>query len=159
VGRVTASAIASRFGTLEAVAGASAEEFRGIQGVGPVLAGSLVSFFSDPVTRRTVQDLRDAGVDPVGAAPAASGPLEGISIVFTGTLSMPREEARRIAAALGATVTDSVSGRTGLVVAGPGAGSKLDRARGLGIRIIDEAGFLRLAGEPGTDDNREDGDA
>lgn len=158
VGRVTASAIATRFGTLDSVAGASEEEFRSVQGIGPVLAGSLVSFFSDPVTRRTVQDLRDAGVEPAGAAPSASGPLEGTVVVFTGTLSMPREEARRIAAAMGATVTESVSGRTGLVVAGSGAGSKLERARRLGIRIIDEAGFLRLAVEPGTDDNREDGD-
>jgi DNA ligase (NAD+) len=146
VGRVVASALSAAFGSMEAISKASAEGLREIDGIGPVLAQSLTAFFGSEVTSGVVRRLKESGVAMGSARKASPGPLSGLTIVFTGTLSISREAARELAEKAGARVVESVSVKTGLVVAGPGAGSKLERARSLGVEVIDEAAFLRMTG-------------
>jgi len=146
VGRVVARALAGRFGSIEAIAAARVQDLMSVPGIGPVLADSLVRFFDDPVTSGALMRLIDAGVAPRQEAMERSNVLGGQTIVFTGSLSMPRDEARRLAESLGAKVTDSVTSRTTLVVAGPGAGTKLGKARSQGIEIIDESEFMKRYG-------------
>ena len=120
-----------------------------IDGVGPVAAEHLCAFFAEPHNRAAVERLLDAGVQPEAQARVAStSPVAGLTIVFTGTLEkMSRDEAKAKAIALGAKVSGSVSKKTDLVVAGPGAGSKLEDARKLGVAVIDEDAWLeRIAG-------------
>ncbi|PPB81464.1 DNA ligase (NAD+) [Albidovulum inexpectatum] len=131
-----------------AEADAAWAELTGIDGIGPVLALSLSDAFSNPPERaafdRLVAELRRI-VPP--EAVAKDSPVAGKTIVFTGTLEkMTRDEAKARAKALGAKVTDSVSRKTDLVVAGPGAGSKARKAAELGIEIIDEDAWLALIG-------------
>ena len=148
VGRVAARSLAGVFGTLDCLAGASREQLMTVDGIGPVLAESLHLFFRDPVTRGGLDALLAAGVSPLAHAggEGAAGRLSGLTIVFTGTMAVPREEATELAVRHGAKVTESVSSSTSLVVAGPGAGSKLERARELGVRVVDEAGFMEMIG-------------
>jgi DNA ligase (NAD+) len=154
VGEATALALAGHFGSLEAIEAASTDEIQQVPDVGPVVALHLKDFFGEPHNRKVIRALRDAGVTwPEGEPVVRSdgGPLAGEVIVITGTLgSMSRDEARAAARAAGATVTDSVSRKTTLLVAGADPGSKLRKADELGVRIADEAGFLRLLGR-GTD--------
>ncbi len=151
VGRVVAQALASHFGTLQGIREASVDEMLEISGIGPILARSLHWFFRDPVTRSGLDSVLDAGVTPVEKElPATSGRLAGMTIVFTGALRMSREDARALAEENGARVSGSVSSRTALVVAGPGAGSKLEKARSLRIRTVDEDGFLEMLGDRGV---------
>ena len=144
VGRAVSGYIALRFATLEDVMDSTPEELTEIEGIGPVLACSVHTFFTDPVTRRVVERLREAGFSPRTEALSASRVLEGLTIVFTGSLSISRTEAAALALRAGAHVTGSVSSRTDLVITGAGAGGKLDRARNLGIRIADESEFLDM---------------
>lgn len=142
VGAVTAAAVARRFETLSRLEGATPDQLLEIGGIGPVTASAVHSFFSDPVTSGVVRGLRAAGFDPREPLRDTGGRLEGQVIVFTGSLSVPREEARAMAEEAGARTAGSVSGSTTLVVAGPGAGSKLDQARKLGVRVVSEQEFL-----------------
>lgn len=146
VGRTVAGLLSSRFEDLEEVMEADRETLTDIEGVGPVLAESLHRFFRDDVTRGVVDRLLKAGFQPRGSS-SGSGrkPLQGLTLVFTGSIAIPRDEARAMAESAGARVTGSVSSRTDLVVAGPGAGGKLDSARKMGIEIIDESEFLARA--------------
>lgn len=144
VGAVTARAVALRFRNLDALEGCTPEELLSVEGIGPVTASAVRAFFEDPVTARVIQGLREAGFDPVEDAAPLGTRLAGQTIVFTGALSMPREEAQVQAVASGAKTAGSVSSKTTLVVAGPGAGSKLEKARELGIPIISEDEFLKL---------------
>ncbi len=147
IGRVTANALAGRLGSLDRIRHAGGEDFLEVSGIGPVLARSLCEFFTNPVTSGMLERLLEAGVAPVEAAPLEGGGiLSGLTIVFTGTLSMSRDRARALAESHGAKVTDAVTSVTGLLVAGPGAGSKLARASELGIRTVDEEGFLDMIG-------------
>ncbi|MEM6478471.1 MAG: NAD-dependent DNA ligase LigA, partial [Pseudomonadota bacterium] len=123
------------------------QDLLGIDGVGAVMARSLISAFA--------QDAERASIDRIAAeldildeeAPAAASPVAGQTIVFTGTLEkMTRAEAKARAEAMGAKVSGSVSAKTDLVVAGPGAGSKAKKAQKLGIKLIDEDGWLELIG-------------
>ncbi len=119
-----------------------------IDGVGAVLADAVIAFFADPHTQGAVARLL-AHVTPRDAeAPSAQdSPVAGKTIVFTGTLEkVSRAEAKARAEALGAKVSGSVSAKTDLVVAGPGAGSKLKKAVELGIETLDEDGWLALIG-------------
>ena len=122
--------------------------------MGPVVALHLQDFFNEPHNRKVIGQLRDAGVTWPEGKPFArrdDGPLAGEVVVITGALaSMSRDEARSAARSAGATVTDSVSRKTTLLVAGADPGSKLRKATGLGVRIVDEADFLHLVGR-GTD--------
>ncbi len=150
VGEATALALARHFGGLDALQAASTEEIQKVPDVGPVVALHLQDFFGEPHNRKVIRALRDAGINWPEGDPVVSsddGPLAGEVIVITGTLgSMSRDEARAAARAAGATVTDSVSRKTSMLVAGTDPGSKLRKASDLGVRIEDEAGFLRLIG-------------
>ena len=152
VGEATALALATHFGSLEALQSATLEEIEEVRDVGPVVAAHVRDFFAEERNRAVIDALRRHGVHWPDAAPqraAAGGPLEGETVVITGTLAtLTRDEARDAARAAGATVTDSVSRRTTLLVVGAEAGSKLRKAQELGVPVVDEDGFLRRLGAP-----------
>ena len=118
--------------------------------VGPVVAESIAAFFREKHNREVIEQLRAAGVkwkegERAKAAPA--GPFTGKIVVLTGTLAaMSRDEAKERIEAAGGKVTGSVSKKTDYVVAGEEAGSKLDKAKELGVPVLDEKGFLKLLG-------------
>ena len=141
---------------LTRVAAETPERFEEIEGVGPMVAGSLAAWFGpDGPGNGVLEDLADAGVEaelPAPRAVAAAGPLSGRSVVVTGTLEgFSREEAEEAVRAAGGKVAGSVSKKTDYVVAGEKAGSKLAKAQELGVPVLDEAGFRALlaGGEPG----------
>lgn len=147
VGEATAGALALHFGTLAALRSASVEQILEVPDVGPVIAAHVQAFFATPANRAIVDRLIAAGLNwPESAsAPRARGALDGITVVLTGTLtSMTRESAATVLQALGAKVSGSVSKRTSYVVAGAEAGSKLARARELGVAVLDETGLAQL---------------
>ncbi len=123
-------------------------ELESIEGIGPTIAEALSEFFCEPRNRRLVEELaREVEIEPVRGPAAESSPLAGRTVVFTGELSrMSREEARRRAEELGAKVTNSVSRRTDFVVVGENPGSKFEKARQLGVRIVDENEWYRMIG-------------
>ncbi len=143
VGEATARALAARFGTLEAVMAADEEALRAVPDVGPEVARSVRAFFGEPANRASLERMLDAGLDVFRPAPAAGqSVLAGKTFVFTGTLNgLSRQEARRRVEALGGRVTASVSRKTDFVVVGADPGSKADRARDLGVPVLDEAAF------------------
>ena len=118
--------------------------------VGPVAAASVLDHFASGAGATTLRRLRELGIDPAGTRPgtgaaATAGPLAGKTFVLTGTLpTLSRDEASAMVRAAGGTVSGSVSKQTDFVVAGEEAGSKLEKARKLGVSVIDEAGFRRL---------------
>ena len=124
-------------------------ELTSINGVGEVMAQSLVEAFQNPAERHAIDALAaQLMVQPVQARGAVDSPVAGLTVVFTGTLEkMTRAEAKARAEALGAKVAGSVSAKTDLLVAGPGAGSKAKEAERLGVRMIDEDGWLQLIGD------------
>ena len=150
VGESTALALANHFGRLEAIAGASAEEIEQVRDVGPVVAAHVRDFFAEERNRAVLAALQERGVSWPERTPVRSvesGPLSGETLVITGTLaSMTRDRARDAARAAGATVTDSVSRKTTLLVAGAEAGSKLRKAQELGVTIVGEEEFKRRLG-------------
>jgi DNA ligase (NAD+) len=147
VGESTALALATHFGRLEALESATLDEVQQVRDVGPVVAAHVRDFFDEPRNRKVIAELRRRGVSWPDVAPtraSAEGPLSGETLVITGTLAnLTRDEARDAARAAGATVTDSVSKKTTLLVVGADAGSKLRKAQELGITIIDEDEFRR----------------
>jgi DNA ligase (NAD+) len=150
VGEATALALASHFGRLEALEAASIEQIEEVRDVGPVVAAHVRGFFAEERNREVIAALRRHGVTWPDAEPrpaAGDGALAGETVVITGTLStMTRDQARDSARAAGATVTDSVSRRTTLLVVGAEAGSKLRKAEELGVPVIDEDEFRRRLG-------------
>ena len=117
--------------------------------IGPEVANALLDFFEEPHNREVLADLRAAGVEPEDVVwETKQSPVSGKTIVFTGSLeTVSRDEAKAQAEALGAKVAGSVSAKTDLVVAGPGAGSKLKKAQDLGVEVIDEAAWGRIVAE------------
>jgi DNA ligase (NAD+) len=146
IGEVASRDIAAEFKTLEALWSATEEELMAVKGVGPVAAASVRRFFTSPVTSAVVRHLHDAGFNPVENSIKRGTSLSGETVVFTGQLSVNRQEAGRIALAAGAKVTTAVTGSTTLLVAGESAGSKLTKAQKLGVRVVSEEEFLVLAG-------------
>lgn len=149
VGETTARDLAQHFGSLEAVMDADEEALLGVRDVGPVVAGSIRRFFAEPHNREIVRALQAAGVEPVHEAAPQSGslPLAGKTLVLTGTLpTWTRDEATRHIMAAGGKVSGSVSKKTAYVVAGEEAGSKLEKARSLGVTVLDEDGLKALLG-------------
>jgi DNA ligase (NAD+) len=148
VGGTTARDIADEFGSLDAIAGASVDDLVEVEGVGGVVAESVHEFFRRPETKAVVEKLRRAGVrlaDERKAEAKQDAPLSGKTFVLTGGLEgMTREEATERLQALGAKVASGVSKKTDYVVAGAKAGSKLDKARELGVEVLDEAGLAEL---------------
>ena len=147
VGEATARDLARHFGRLDAIMDASVEQLLEVPDVGPVVAESIHTFFQQPHNREVVEQLRACGVSWEEGAPAARAPkpLAGKTVVLTGTLpTLSRDEAKDLLEAAGAKVAGSVSRKTDYVIAGAEAGSKLDRARELGVPVLDEAGLLAL---------------
>ncbi len=151
VGAGVAKALGRGFATLDDVFGAGADQLTECEDVGEVIAQSVVQWFGDARNRKLIERLRKAGLNfksqlyqPRSRA-AEAGPLAGKTFVLTGTLpNLKREEATAKIEAAGGTVSGSVSKKTDYVVAGAEAGSKLDKAQKLGVKIIDEAELLRL---------------
>jgi DNA ligase (NAD+) len=148
VGEATAAALAEHFGRLEPLESASLDDIQQVRDVGPVVAQHVRDFFDEDRNRKVIAELRRHGVnwpEVTRARAAAEGRLSGEVVVITGTLSgMSRDAAKDAARAAGATVTDSVSKKTTLLVVGAEAGSKLRKAQELGVRIVGEDEFLRL---------------
>ena len=144
IGRTVSGLLSGRFSDLHELMDAGVDEFLAVEGIGPVLADNLYRFFHEKITRGVVDRLLNAGFNPQGSgADDDCKPLLGLTVVFTGGISIPRTEARIMAEKAGAKVTGSVSKNTDIVVAGPRAGDKLQKARDLGLEIISEDEFLR----------------
>jgi len=154
VGEATAKALARHFGSLDSVMAAAEDRLLQVPDVGPVVAQSIRTFFDQPHNREVVEQLRACGVTWEEAEPAAQvpRPLAGRTVVLTGTLpTLSRDQAKDRLEAAGAKVAGSVSKKTHYVVAGAEAGSKLDKAREFGVKVLDEAGLLALLDGAGTD--------
>jgi DNA ligase (NAD+) len=145
VGEEAGKLLARHFGTVDALASANAEAIEEVRGVGPTIAASVHEWLEDPWSRALLAKLEAAGVNTTEPAAAAStGALRGAVVVITGTLpTLSRAEATAAVESAGGKVASSVSKKTTFVVAGADAGSKLDKARALGIEFIDEAALLR----------------
>lgn len=146
IGKKTAYDLMAHFGTLEALMSASEQELEDVEDVGGIVAASITEYFADEENRRFVNRLLEAGVRPQMHAQQDAGTLfEGMTFVLTGTLpTLSRAQAQEMIRKNGGKATGSVSKKTSIVLAGESAGSKLDKARELGVRIIDEAQFLQM---------------
>jgi DNA ligase (NAD+) len=147
VGEATAELLAGEFGSLDGLRDASVEQLQAVEGVGPNMAREIRAYFQGAGSE-LVGRLLEAGVRPEAPeAPAADGPLAGKTVVFTGALErISRPEAEALVRSLGGKAAGSVSVRTDFVVAGPGAGSKLERAQKLKLSVLSEEEFFELAG-------------
>jgi DNA ligase (NAD+) len=152
VGSMAAQLLAQHFGTLDAIMSASADDILNVRGIGATIANGVVDYFSDPAGRALVAKLKSHGVNfTEPRAVVAGGPLSGKTLVITGTLpTLSRAKATATIEAAGGRVTGSVSKSTDFLVAGEEAGSKLDKAKSLGVAIIDEAELLRRVGSAAT---------
>lgn len=150
VGERGAQALARAFGSLEALLSASPEAIAAVPGMGETIAQSVHGSLADPTMRGLLARLREAGFTPQGAQETRGEQLAGLSFVLTGSLSRPREEVKARLERAGARVTGSVTKKTSFLVAGEEAGSKLDRARELGVSVLDEAGLEALLEEKGV---------
>jgi DNA ligase (NAD+) len=152
IGETNARRLARHFGDWDSLRAAAraedaAEEISAIGGIGPVVAEAIADFFAEQRNEAALDALvKEVTIEPMEAI-AAGHPLAGQTIVFTGSLEkMTRDEAKAVAERLGARVSGSISAKTNLVVAGPGAGSKLAKARELGVETIDEEEWIKRAG-------------
>jgi DNA ligase (NAD+) len=152
VGEATAKELARHFGSLDRLMDASVEQLLEVADVGPIVALSIRQFFEQPHHREIVEQLRAAGLhwdETDGTADTTLRPLAGLTVVLTGTLpTLSRDEAKALLEAAGAKVAGSVSKKTSYVVAGAEAGSKLDKARELGVPVLDEDGLRALLTGP-----------
>ncbi len=147
VGERTAQFLAEHFGSMDDLEKASVEELQNVNEVGPRIAESIAEFFSNPANRKLVERLREAGLTLTGQKKQRGTKLAGKTFVLTGTLAhFTRDEAKKLIEDAGGKVTGSVSKKTDYVVAGADAGSKLDKAKELGVAVIDEEEMERLLG-------------
>jgi DNA ligase (NAD+) len=149
VGETTAKDLAKHFGALDRIASASIEQLLEVPDVGPIVAQSIRTFFDQPHNAEVLAQLRESGVhwsEHDGAASTTGPqPLTNLTFVLTGALPVwSRDEAKALIEAAGGKVSGSVSKKTSYVVAGEEAGSKLDKARELGVTVLDEAGLRSL---------------
>jgi len=146
VGERTAVFLAEAFGSMDAIAKASLEELQQAEEVGPKVADSIFQFFGEPHNQKLIERLRAAALQfEYQTTRPKAGPFKGLTFVLTGTLpNLSRDEAKSRIEAAGGKVTGTVSKKTGYVVAGSDAGSKLDKAQGLGIKIVTEQQLLDL---------------
>ena len=150
VGEKAAKTLAERFRTLDALAAASEEELEAAEEIGPSTAAAVAAYFRHPRHRELIGKLRGRGVNFVSRAPARpqAGPLAGKTVVITGTLSgTTREEAAARLAAASAKVSGAVSGKTHFLLAGEESGSKLEKARALGVRVVTWDEMQEIIGE------------
>ncbi len=161
VGETTAKDLAKHFGQLNRLMAASVEQLLEVNDVGPIVAQSIRTFFDQPHNVEVVEQLRAAGItwdEHDGSADRTPKPLAGKTFVLTGTLpTLSRDQAKELIEAAGGKVAGSVSKKTTYVVAGEEAGSKLDKARELGIDVLDEAQLQALLGSAGGDDHNDSG--
>jgi DNA ligase (NAD+) len=145
VGERTAVLLAEEFGSMEALRAANAEELERVEEVGPRISQAILEFFAQPANVALIESLKEAGVVMTAEKRQRSAQLAGMTFVLTGTLpTLTRDEAKAKIEAAGGKTSGSVSKKTSYVVAGEEAGSKLDKARELGVRIIDETELLAL---------------
>ena len=149
LGPTYAKSLAQAFGSLEAIAEAAADDIEAVEGIGPIIADAVVSWFATPRNAELVDKMRTLGVDPEAVPTPAETPggdqLAGMRFVLTGTLAdYTRDEATAAIEARGGKVTGSVSSKTTAVVAGESPGSKRDKAEQLGVPILDDAAFAHL---------------
>ena len=150
IGERSAELLARRFGSLDALRAASVEDIAAVPEIGPVAAASLRQWFDSTQNQQLLERLKAAGVVMTSTSPVSDEPrtLEGLQFVLTGVLgAMDRNEAKRRIESRGGRVTSAVSSKTDYIVAGEDAGSKLEKGRALGIKILDEAGLLALLSE------------
>lgn len=148
IGQKAADALAQNFGTMDAVMTASSEDISAIDGFGDVMAKSLIEYFSLLQSKKLIEKLKEHGVLMEAEKKVVSDKLHGFTFVLTGTLpTMSRDEASAIIIASGGKVASSVSKKTDYVLAGEKAGSKLNKAESLGIKIIDENEFMEMVRE------------
>lgn len=145
VGERASKLLAARFGSLENLAAAETDDMVNLEGIGPVIAESVQRWMSAAENRELITRLAARGVNPhEEERPQTAMPLAGQVFVLTGSLSSPRREIKERLEELGATVAGSVSKKTTCLVAGENAGSKLDKATAIGIKILDETGLERM---------------
>ena len=145
IGQVAATALARRYGTLEACMDATAEELCALDDFGRITADCVIEYFSRPESRQLCARLIAAGVLTASTAAPVGDKLAGLTFVLTGTLpTMGRSEAEKLIVAAGGKTSSSVSKKTSFVVAGEAAGSKLTKAQSLGVPVIDEAELLKM---------------
>ena len=148
VGKVAAKDLAKRFQSLDSLRSAPREALLEMENVGEITANGIVEFFRDEENLREIQSLYDCGVTPFTETEKAEGVFSGQSVVLTGTLEKyKRGQAQQLIEARGGVCQSAVTAKTTLVIAGESAGSKLEKAQKLGVKIIDEAEFLRLLEE------------
>ncbi len=147
VGAIAAQLLARRFGSIETLQAASLDEIKAVRGIGDVIAQSVREFLDDAAAQLLVRKLITARVQTTEPdVSVGDGPLTGLTVVLTGTLpTLSRTEATTLVERAGGRVTSSVSKNTSFLVAGDEAGSKLDKATGLGVEVIDEAELIRRA--------------
>jgi DNA ligase (NAD+) len=145
VGERTAQFLAEHFGSLDALAAASREELTAVNEVGPRVAEAITDFFSVGKNAELVRELQQLGLKVTAQKRVVGSALAGLTFVLTGTLpTLTRDEAKERIEAAGGKVSGSVSKKTSYVVAGDDAGSKLDKAKQLGVPVLDEDGLLKL---------------
>ncbi len=150
IGPVAAQQLAQHFGSMDALMVATQEQIEALDGIGPVVAANVVTFFAREETRTTIEKLRTAGITMQAETKPQprKATVAGMTFVLTGTLpTLTREQASQQIQAHGGRVTGSITKKTSYVVAGDKPGSKLTKAQSLGIPVLDEAGFLELLGE------------
>lgn len=146
VGAKVAEILAEHFGDMDKIREGTEEELAEIEGIGPIIASSLVAFFHEPANRQLIQRLEASGLN-MKSAPSGitEGVFSGMTVVFTGELSsITRQQGEALVKARGGKATSSVSSKTSLLVVGLNAGSKLEKAEALGIRVVDESEFLDM---------------
>jgi DNA ligase (NAD+) len=145
VGERTAKALSQAFGSLDNLEKATPEELTSIRDIGATVAQSIHSFFANADNLSIIRQMRESGVSTTVTTKKVGGRLSGNSFVFTGTLTLfSRDEARKLVEDEGGNVVGSVSRKTDYVVAGEEAGSKLAKARELGVNILSEDEFLAM---------------
>jgi DNA ligase (NAD+) len=145
VGERTAGLLAAHFGSIDALMAASEEDLTRVNEVGPKVAEAIAEFFAEPRNVTLVENLKAAGVKMTAEKRVKTTTLEGLTFVLTGTFpTLTREQAKERIESAGGKVSGSVSKKTSYVVAGEEAGSKLDKAESLGVKVLDEAGLLEL---------------
>jgi DNA ligase (NAD+) len=149
VGEVSAGDLARHFGNLDALSEAGVDDLQQIEGVGPNIAEGILDWFARPANRKILRKLKAVGLWPVikKDEKKKSGPLTGMNFVVTGTLpTFSRDDAKEFIERYGGKVTDSVSKKTDYLVLGADPGSKFEKAKSLGVKIVDEKGLRKLAG-------------
>jgi DNA ligase (NAD+) len=149
VGATGARKLADRFRTMDALAAASEEDLKTTEDVGDIMAASVHQWFQNPKVKELLEKLRQAGLnfgERDEHATTGEGPFKGTTWVLTGTLSVPRDEAAEQIRQAGGTVSGSVSKKTTYLLAGEEAGSKLDKAKKFGVKVLTEEEFRQMLG-------------